>query len=192
MKKTLIFYKQNFREWNSMIDNFLRKIDPYLDGKIVTAGAGKWLYYPEHHPLVMQIETLHNQQLLCHVSLSKRGEGLFLTSFLTMLMIEEIHAFSEDILPDTGGRPGCRCEACAASMPRFGCVSGTVSLTYFSRLNWTQPSYQNFVSFCDEFMRFVAEKAQDYLPETAHENGTAFIANLSDTRLSYLLSEVEE
>jgi len=175
-----------------MNDNFLSKIDPHLDGKIVTAGAGKWLYYSDRYPLVMQIETLHHQQLLCHISLSKRGEGLFLTSFLTMLMIEEIHAFSEDIRPDAGGRPGCGCTVCAESAHRFGCVSGTVSLTYFSRLNWTQPSCRTFLSFCDEFMGFVAEKARGYLPETANENGSAFIANLSDTRLSYLLSEVAE
>ena len=64
-----------------MNNNFLSKIDPELDGKIVSAGMGKWLYYPNQQPLVMQIETLNYDQLLCHVSLSKRGEGLFLTSF---------------------------------------------------------------------------------------------------------------
>ena len=93
-----------------MNDNFLSNIDPELDGKIVSAGTGKWLYYPNQQPLVMQIETLHHDQLLCHVSLSKRKEGMFLTSLLTMLMIEEIHAFSEDMRPKTGGRPGCRCD----------------------------------------------------------------------------------
>ena len=46
--------------------------------------------------------------------------------------------------------------------------------------------------FCDAFMPFVAQKAQDYLPRSDNENGTAFIANLSDTRLSFLLSEMEE
>ena len=71
-------------------------------------------------------------------------------------------------------------------------MSGTVSLTYYSRLNWTQPSGHQFLAFCDEFMSFVANKAQDYLPESDNENGTAFIANLSDTRLSFLLSEMEE
>ena len=175
-----------------MNDDFLRKIDPYINGKFVNAGSGKWLYYPENKPLVMQIETLQNQQLLCHVSLSKRGEGLFLTSFLTMLMIEEIHAFSEDIRPQTGGRPGCKCQACADLTPRFGCVSGTVSLTYFGRLNWADPSCQKFLNFCNEFMNFVADKAQNYLPQSDTENGSAFIANLSDTRLFYLLSELEE
>ena len=175
-----------------MDDNFLNKIDPQLDGKIISAGTGKWLYYPNSQPLVMQIETLQDDQLLCHVSLSKRGEGMFLTSFLTMLMIEEIHAFSEDMRPERGGRPGCRCETCSVSTPKFGCVSGTVSLTYHSRLNWTQPSCHKFLMFCDEFMTFVAQKVQDYLPQSDNENGAAFIANLSDTRLSFLLSEMEE
>ena len=54
-----------------MNNNFLSKIDPELDGKIVSAGMGKWLYYPNQQPLVMQIETLNYDQLLCHVSLSK-------------------------------------------------------------------------------------------------------------------------
>lgn len=72
-----------------MNDNFLSKITPELDGKMVSAGLGKWLYYPNELPLVMQIENLNQGQLLCYVSLSKRREGMFLTSFLTMLMIEE-------------------------------------------------------------------------------------------------------
>ena len=46
--------------------------------------------------------------------------------------------------------------------------------------------------FCDAFMPFVAQKAQDYLPRSDNENGTAFNANLSDSRLSFLLSEMEE
>lgn len=175
-----------------MNDNFLSKISPEIDGKIVSAGVGKWLYYPDRQPLIMQLEALQNNHLLCHVSLSKQGEGLFLTSFLTMLMIEEIHAFSEDLRPETGGRPGCRCEACSTSALKFGCVSGTVSLTYFCRLHWSQPSCQKFLTFCDEFMTFVTQKAQDYLPQSQNQNGTAFIANLSDTRLSFLLSEMEE
>ena len=173
-----------------MNDNFLSKIDPDLDGKIVSAGMGKWLYYPNQQPLVMQIEMLNQDQLLCHVSLSKRGEGMFLTSFLTMLMIEEIHALSEDMRPGT--EPMCECSICRTATPKFGCVSGTVSLTYFSRLNWTQPSCHKFLMFCDAFMPFVALRAQDYLPRSDNENGTAFIANLSDTRLSFLLSEMEE
>ena len=173
-----------------MNDNFLSKIDPELNGKIVSAGIGKWLYYPNQQPLVMQIETLNHDQLLCHVSLSKRGEGMFLSSFLTMLMIEEIHALSEDMRPEAP--PVCGCAVCYTSAHKFGCVSGTVSLTYYSRLNWTQPSCHRFLMFCDTFMTFVAHKAQDYLPQSDNENGTAFIANLSDTRLSFLLSEMEE
>ena len=173
-----------------MSDNFLSKIDPDLDGKIVSAGMGKWLYYPNQQPLVMQIEMLNQDQLLCHVSLSKRGEGMCLTSFLTMLMIEEIHVLSEDMRPET--EPMCECSICRTATNKFGCVSGTVSLTYYSRLNWTQPSCHKFLMFCDAFMPFVALRAQDYLPRSDNENGTAFIVNLSDTRLSFLLSEMEE
>ena len=173
-----------------MNNNFLSKIDPELDGKIVSAGMGKWLYYPNQQPLVMQIETLNQDQLLCHVSLSKRGEGLFLTSFLTMLMIEEIQALSVDMRLET--RPVCRCASCRTSETKFGCVSGTVSLTYYSRLNWTQSSCNRFLMFCDAFMPFVAQKAQGYLPRSDNEKDTAFIANLSDTRLSFLLSEIQE
>ena len=42
-----------------MNNNFLSKIDPELDGKIVSAGMGKWLYYPNQQPLVMHLETLN-------------------------------------------------------------------------------------------------------------------------------------
>jgi len=173
-----------------MNDNFLSKITPELDGKMVSAGLGKWLYYPNELPLVMQIENLNQGQLLCYVSLCKRREGMFLTSFLTMLMIEEVHALSEDMRPET--KPRCGCSICCSASLKFGCVSGTVSLTYYSRLNWTQPSCHKFLMFCDAFMPFVAQKAQDYLPCSDNENGAAFIANLSDTRLSFLLSEMEE
>ena len=51
-----------------MNDNFLSKITPELDGKMVSAGLGKWLYYPNELPLVMQIENLNQGQLLCYVS----------------------------------------------------------------------------------------------------------------------------
>ena len=42
-----------------MNDYFLSKIDPDLDGKIVSAGMLKWLYYPNQQPLIMQIEMLN-------------------------------------------------------------------------------------------------------------------------------------
>ena len=103
-----------------------------------------------------------------------------MTSFLTMLMIEEIHPVSEDMRPEI--QPVCRCAICRTFVPKFGCVSGTVSLTYYSRLNWTKPFCHKFLIFCDAFTPFVAQKAQNYLPHTDNENDTAVIANLSDTR----------
>ena len=79
-------------------------------------GGGKFLFYPEGSPVIVQLEALENDRLLMYCSFARDGSGLFLASFMTLLLTEDVGAISPLALPvDTA----------------LSCVTGSVSQTYF-------------------------------------------------------------
>ena len=94
----------------------IEKIQANLSGDLRPMGGGKFLFYPEGSPVIVQLEALENDRLLIYCSFARDGSGLFLASFMTLLLTEDVGAISPLALPvDTALR----------------CVTGSVSQTYF-------------------------------------------------------------
>ncbi len=102
------------------------ELDACLAGTLRDAGAGKWLFYPDDVPVIIQMEMLLDDSLLIYCSFARDGSGLFLASFMTVLMTEDILAPAH--------RPHCTGTAQNRSAGSLHYIAGSVSVTCFTRL----------------------------------------------------------
>ena len=94
----------------------IEKTQANLSGDLRPIGGGKFIFYPEGFPVIVQLEALENDRLLMNCSFARDVSGLFLASFMTLLLTEDVGAISPLALPvDTA----------------LSCVTGSVSQTYF-------------------------------------------------------------
>ena len=56
----------------------IEQIQANLPGDLRPMGGGKFLFYPEDSPVILQLEALENDRLLIYCSFARDGSGLFL------------------------------------------------------------------------------------------------------------------
>jgi hypothetical protein len=76
----------------------IEKMQAGLTGDFRAMGNGKYLYYPEASPVILQLELMESDTLLVYCSF---GSGLFLSSFITLLLTEDVYAVNPS--PASGG-----------------------------------------------------------------------------------------
>ena len=66
-----------------------------LTGDFHAMGNGKYLYYPEDSPVILKLELMESDTLLVYCSFDLDGSGLFLSSFITLLLEEDVYAVNQ-------------------------------------------------------------------------------------------------
>ena len=79
----------------------IEKMQAGLTGDFRAMGNGKYLYYPEASPVILQLELMESDTLLVYCSFALDGSGLFLSSFITLLLTEDVYAVNPS--PASGG-----------------------------------------------------------------------------------------
>jgi len=153
-----------------------------LTGDLRAMGNGKYLYYPEASPVILQLELIQSNKLLVYCSFALDGSGLFLSSFITLLLTEDVGAISPSIVS------GCS---------QLGCVTGSVSQTYFRFLPTKYASgkkvkadklARSCMAFAEELkpisaqLAHVASQSEERLPS----------CNLADFRIAHLMENLDE
>lgn len=118
--------------------------DRQMAGKISFCPPARWVFQPDYHDLLIQIEPgIADSQLILNTTLARDGSGPLLASFMSTLFIEESHATSPSGL---------------------GVCSGSVSVTFFicRSVNGMQPD--GFVQLLENFVQLVSWTADDLLP----------------------------
>ena len=160
----------------------IEKIQANLSGDLRPMGGGKFLFYPEGSPVIVQLEALENDRLLMYCSFARDGSGLFLASFMTLLLTEDVGAISPLALPvDTA----------------LSCVTGSVSQTYFrlmpdfgSRLSDMQK--KTLAATCVLFTEEMRCKSADLINASPLSDDRLPSCNLADYRIAHLMENLDE
>lgn len=160
----------------------IEKIQANLSGDLRPMGGGKFLFYPEGSPVIVQLEALENDRLLMYCSFARDGSGLFLASFMTLLLTEDVGAISPLALPvDTA----------------LSCVTGSVSQTYF----WLMPDFGSRLSdmqkkilaaTCVLFAEEMRCKSADLINASPLSDDRLPSCNLADFRIAHLMENLDE
>lgn len=89
----------------------IEEMQAYLSGELRAMEGGKFLYYPEASPVILQLECIEDGRLLVYCSFARDGSGLFLASFMTLLLTEDVGVISPSAFAVPAGT---------------GCVTGSV------------------------------------------------------------------
>ncbi|MGB1395408.1 MAG: hypothetical protein ACPG7D_05240 [Candidatus Puniceispirillaceae bacterium] len=160
----------------------IEKIQANLSGDLRPMGGRKFLFYPEGSPVIVQLEALENDRLLMYCSFARDGSGLFLASFMTLLLTEDVGAISPLALPvDTA----------------LSCVTGSVSQTYFrlmpdfgSRLSDMQK--KTLAATCVLFAEEMRCKSADLINASPLSDDRLPSCNLADFRIAHLMENLDE
>ena len=57
----------------------IEEMQAYLLGELRAMEGGKFLYYPEASPVILQLECIEDGRLLVYCSFARDGSGLFLS-----------------------------------------------------------------------------------------------------------------
>lgn len=166
------------------------EVNAYLEGKIYDNIAEKWFYYPDKLGVVVQLEQLLSGDMLIYACLEKDGGGAFLSSFLNLLMVEDIQAIpapvlfqSSDGLKTIAGKRGVLplCE-----------VNASVSTSYYTIVKCTHQDNFELSLLIYEF----TQSLEVYLPVTRqnpHNRGwQTKIASLAESKLSYMIADIND
>ncbi len=161
-----------------------------LRGKLFDNCLGKWFYYPHHLPFVVQIECLLTDEVLIYASFDNNGGGAYLSSFLNLLMIEEINSISSplrnldgDSLTTIAGKRGI--------LP-LNQVSGSVSLTFFSMQKCTSDMSADLALLIYEFTEALQAHLPEHLAQKNEKCWEARIVSLAETKLSQMIADSSE
>lgn len=168
----------------------MRDVQCCLNGRLFDNCLGKWFYYPHQLPFVIQIEALASQEVLIYTSVDNSGNGAYLSSFMSLLMIEEINAIpspargrSDNQLLTVSGHKGV--------LPLHQ-VSGSVSVTYFAMLKCPAGQSAELALIIYEF----TEALQIYMPAhlASHDQKCweARIASLAESKLSQMIGDTSD
>ena len=132
--------------------------------------------------MIVQLEALENDRLLMYCSFARDGSGLFLASFMTLLLTEDVGAISPLALPvDTA----------------LSCVTGSVSQTYFrlmpdfgSRLSDMQK--KTLAATCVLFAEEMRSKSADLINASPLSYDRLPSCNLADFRIAHLMENLDE
>jgi len=156
----------------------IEEMQAYFSGELRAIEEGKFLYYPEASPVILQLECIEDGKLLVYCSFASDGSGLFLASFMTLLLTEES--------PSGFAVPA-----------GMGCVTGSVSQTYFrilppskGRNNALQ--CQIFAAACMLFAHEMLEKSADLYDKNTLLEDRLTACNLADFRIAYLMENIDE
>jgi hypothetical protein len=173
------FHRKNCKTGWVMV---IEKIQANLSGDLRPMGGGKFLFYPEGSPVIVQLEALENDRLLMYCSFARDGSGLFLASFMTLLLTEDVGAISPLALPvDTA----------------LSCVTGSVSQTYF----WLMPDFGSRLSdmqkkilaaTCVLFAEEMRCKSADLINASPLSDERLPSCNLADFRIAHLMENLDE
>ena len=168
----------------------MNEVQNCLNGKLFDNCLGKWFYYPEDLPLVVQIETLLSDEILIYASFDKSGGGAYLSSFLNLLMIEEINAISapyngrfDNKLATISGKKGL--------LPLHQ-VDGSVSLTFFSILSCTAQQDADLALIIYEFTDAIPSYLPKHLALNDQKCWEARISSLAETKLSQMIADTSD
>ena len=159
----------------------IEKMQAGLTGDFRAMGNGKYLYYPEASPVILQLELMESDTLLVYCSFALDGSGLFLSSFITLLLTEDVYAVNPS--PASGG-------------PQLGCVTGSVSQTYFRFLPTEYASGKRVgahklaagcIAFVDELKPISVELAHAASPSEERLPS----CNLADFRIAHLIEKLD-
>ena len=84
----------------------IEEMQAYLSGELRAMEGGKFLYYPEASPVILQFECIEDGRLLVYFSVARDGSGLFLASFMTLFLTEDVGVISTSAFPIPAGT-GC-------------------------------------------------------------------------------------
>ncbi len=157
---------------------FFEQLAQKIKGDLSHAGGGRWLYYPDDSPMIVQMELMQDSSLLIYSSFARDGSGLFLSSFLTVLLTEDIHAV---LTPPQ-----------AFGSSEIHCVAVSVSVTFFNRFRVANPCFQRFADGCMIFARHAHDLAFEYLDDIELKDQRLSARNLSDSRLTHLLQFMDD
>lgn len=160
----------------------IEQIQANLPGDLRPMRGGKFLFYPEESPVIVQLEALESGKLLIYCSFARDGSGLFLASFMTLLLTEDVGAISPLALPvDTA----------------LSCVTGSVSQTYFqlmpvfgSQLNDMQK--QTVAASCVLFAEHMRCKSAELIKASPLSDDRLPSCNLADFRIAHLMENLDE
>ena len=160
----------------------IEKTQANLSGDLRPMGGGKFLFYPEGSPVIVKLEALENDRLLMNCSFARDVSGLFLASFMTLLLTEDVGAISPLALPvDTA----------------LSCVTGSVPQTYFrlmpdfgSRLSDMQK--KTLAATCVLFAEEMRCKSADLINASPLSDDRLPYCNLVDFRIVHLMESLDE
>lgn len=160
----------------------IEQIQANLSGDLRPMGGVKYLFYPDSSPVIVQLEALENDRLLMYCSFARDGSGLFLASFMTLLLTEDVGAISPLALPvDTA----------------LCCVTGSVSQTYFrlmpafaAHLSDTQK--KTLAATCVLFAEEMRCKSTELIDARPQSDERLPSCNLADFRIAHLMENLDE
>ena len=160
----------------------IEEMQAYLSGELRAMEGGKFLYYPEASPVILQLECIEDGRLLVYCSFSRDGSGLFLASFMTLLLTEDVGVISPSAFAVPAG---------------LGCVTGSVSQTYFQILPPSKGrnnalQYQAFAASCLLFAREMQGKSADLYDTNTLLEDRLPACNLADFRIAHLMENIDE
>ena len=164
----------------------LNDVQGYLNGRLYENAQDKWFFYPQDVAVIIQIEPLETDEFLLYTALEKDGGGAFLSSFMTLLMIEDINAVTR---PEPAPAPERRDQK---GMMPVGLVSGSVSMTYFTVQSCLSGEASELAVLLYEFAETVRWYARDILSDEAPVDWNPRIASLTEIRLNHLMEELGE
>ena len=153
-----------------------------LKGDVRATGNQKYLFYPEASPVILQLELMASEKALVYCSFALDGSSLFLSSFITLLLTENVRAINSS--PASGG-------------VQIGCVAGSVSQTYFRFLPTKYTPGKNIgahilvahcIAFTEEFrlisvqLAHAASPSEERLPS----------CSLANFRIAHLMESLDE
>ncbi|MEK9728528.1 MAG: hypothetical protein VW417_01155 [Alphaproteobacteria bacterium] len=145
----------------------IEEMQAYLSGELRAMEGGKFLYYPEASPVILQLECIEDGRLLVYCSFARDGSGLFLASFMTLLLTEDVGVISPSAFALPAGT---------------GCVTGSVSQTYF----------QIFAASCMLLAREMQGKSADLYDTNTLLEDRLPACNLADFRIAHLMENIDE
>ena len=161
-------------------------IKGFVDGEVKMSTIDKGEFYPCHSPLIVQIERLLDDSYLFYCSFARDGSGLFLVSFISLLLTEDIHA-STDL------RPLSAPSLVAPSLiDGLSCVAGSVSVTYFSRLSKEGMHVTDIANHLEHFTTALKSIPERHGFPDASTNERIRTVNLTECRLTHLIHHLED
>ena len=168
----------------------INEVEAYLEGKLYDNCAEKWFYYPSYLGVVVQLEQLLLGDVLLYACLEKEGGGSFLSSFLNVLMVEDVgfipapihHNHSKGLKTVCGKRgvlPLCK-------------VSVSVSISYYTILPCRQGDNVELSVLIYEFTQAL-QVNQPVTVQMPDDTGLQTkIASLAESKLSYMIADTND